>query len=109
MKDLCSYQTARPTSPRSAPPDYPFTLGRLTNNAALILPPEADQRWSEISPLSASETFTQGRVQRIGAGSPHANGSVKEASDRVIANKSSSQVTELHLLICEKKKKKKKT
>ena len=80
MKDLCSYQTARPARPRSAPPDYPFTLGRLTNNVALILPPEADQRWSEISPLSASETFTQGRVWRIGTGSPHANDSVKEAT-----------------------------
>ena len=61
------------------PPDYPFTLGRLTNNAALILPPEADQCRSEISPLSTSETFTQRRVRRIGAGSPHANGSVTGA------------------------------
>ena len=34
----------------STPPAYPFTLGRLTNNAALILPPEADQRQSEIPP-----------------------------------------------------------
>ena len=81
MKDLCSYQTVRPTRPRSAPPDYPFTLGRLTNNAALI-PPEADQRRSKISPLSTSETFTQRRVWRIAAGSPHANGSVKEASKK---------------------------
>ncbi|XP_036947969.1 transient receptor potential cation channel subfamily M member 7-like isoform X1 [Acanthopagrus latus] len=61
--------------------DYPFTLGRLTNNAALILPPEADQCRSEISPLSTSETFTQRRVRRIGAGSPHANGSVTGARD----------------------------
>ena len=37
---------------------------------ALILPPEVDQRWSEISPLSASETFTQRRVQRIKAFRP---------------------------------------
>ena len=70
----------RPTRPCSAPPDYLFTLGWLTNNVALILPPEADQRQSEISPLSASETLTQGRVQRIAAGSPHANCSVKKAS-----------------------------
>ena len=62
------------------PPDYLFTLGWLTNNAALILPTEADQHRTEISPLSASETFTQRRVQRIGTGSPHANGSVNRAS-----------------------------
>ena len=58
---------------------YPFTLGQFTNNAALILPPEADQHWSKIFPLSASETFTQRRVRRIDAGSPHANGSVNGA------------------------------
>ena len=44
VKDLCSYQTARPTRPRSAPPAYQFTLGRFNNNVALILPQEADQR-----------------------------------------------------------------
>ena len=51
----------------------------------VILPPEADQRRSEIPPLSASETLTQRRMRRIGAGSPHANGSVKEASDTASA------------------------
>ena len=51
---------------------------------ALILPPEADQHWSEISPLSASETFTQRGVRRIGAGSPHANGSVKETTEDMV-------------------------
>ena len=65
----------RPIRPCSAPPAYSFT-----NNAVLILPPEADQRRSKISPLSSSETFTQRRVQRIGAGSPYANGSVSWAS-----------------------------
>ena len=48
---------------------------------ALTLPPEADQHWSKISPLAASETFTQRRRRRIGAGSLHANGSVNGASD----------------------------
>ena len=57
-------------------PAYPFTLAQLTNNVALILPPKADQCRSKISPLSASETFTQRRVWRIDTGSPHANGSV---------------------------------
>ena len=69
----------RLTPPRCNPPAYPFTLGRFTNNEALILPPEADQCRSRISPLSASETFTQRRVRRISAGSPHANGSVNAA------------------------------
>ena len=63
VKDLCSYQTVRPTRPCSVPPDYPFTLGQLTNNGSLKLPPEADWRRREISSLSASETFTQRRVQ----------------------------------------------
>ena len=59
----------------------PPPLGRLTNNAALILHPEMDQHWSEISLLSASETFTQRRLRRIGAGSLHAKSSVNGASD----------------------------
>ena len=42
------------------------------------LPPEADQRRHETSPLAPSEKFTQ--RQRIGAGSPHANGSVNGPS-----------------------------
>ena len=58
-----------------------FTLGRLTNNAALILPPEGDQHRSKISPLSASETLTQRRVRRNGVGSLHANVSVNAATD----------------------------
>ena len=70
----------RPTRPHSTPPAYLFTLGRLTNNAALILPPEADLRQSEISPLPTSETFTQRTLHRIGAGSPHANSSVNGAN-----------------------------
>ena len=40
-----------------------------------MLLPEVDQRCCEISPLAASETFTQRRRQRIGAGSPHPNSS----------------------------------
>ena len=56
------------------------SVQRAGGDAALILPPEADQCWSEISPLSASEIFTQRRVRRIGTGFPHANGSVKEAT-----------------------------
>ena len=58
---------------------YPFTRVQFTNIAPLILPPEADQCWSEISPLTASKTFTQ-RRWRIDAGSLHANGSVIGAS-----------------------------
>ena len=49
---------------------------------ALILPPEADQRRSEISPLSASETFTQGRERRSGAGYPNEKGRGKENKGR---------------------------
>ena len=36
-----------------------------------ILPPEAAQCQSKISPLTASETFTQRRRWNIGEGSPH--------------------------------------
>ena len=52
---------------------YPFTLVCFANTAPLILPPESDQYWSEISPLhaTASETFTQRRRQRSGEGSLH--------------------------------------
>ena len=70
----------RPTPPRSLPPAYPFTLVRFSNNAALILPPQADQRQSEISILATSETFTQRWLRIIGAGYPHANWSVNGAT-----------------------------
>ena len=67
-----SYQSVRPTHPRSAPPAYPFTLVRFTNNTALLLPQEADQRRREVSPLAVSETFTQRRRRRIGGSQdPH--------------------------------------
>ena len=52
----------------------------FTNNTALILTPEVDQCRSKISLLAASDTFTQRRVRRIGAGSPHANSSVNRAT-----------------------------
>ena len=66
--------------PSSHAAAYPFTLVRFTNNTALILPPEADQHWREISSLAASETFTHRRMQRIVAVSPHANSSVNGAN-----------------------------
>ena len=50
------------------------TLVQFASNAPLILPPEADQHQSKISPLTASETFTQRRRWRIAAGSLHPNG-----------------------------------
>ena len=81
VEDLCSYQTVRPTRPRSASPAYPFILVRFANTALLILPPEAYQHLSEISPLTTSETCTQRRRLRIGTGSPHSNCSVNGASD----------------------------
>ena len=46
------------------------------NTAPLILPAEADQHWSEISALAASETLIQRRRRRIDAGSLHPNSSV---------------------------------
>ena len=48
---------------------------------------KADQHLSEISPLTASETFTQRRMRRIGAGSPHAHSSVNGASERQVCLK----------------------
>ena len=36
---------------------------------------------AKILPLAASETFTQRRMQRIGAGSPHSKGSVNGATE----------------------------
>ena len=60
VKDLCSYQTVRPKRPRYAQPAYPFTLVQFANTAPLILPLEADQSHNKISPLTASQTFTQG-------------------------------------------------
>ena len=77
VRDLCSYQTVWSTHPFSVPPAYHFTLVQFPNNTALILLPEADQ----ISPLVASETFTQRRIRRIGLGSQHVNGSVNLATD----------------------------
>lgn len=74
MRDLCSYQTAQSTCPRSASPAYPFTLVRFANNTALILPPQADQCFIP----RPTETFTQRRRRRICAGSPHANGSCSQ-------------------------------
>ena len=67
---MCSYQTVRPTHPRHVTPAYPFTVVWSGNAAPLIISPEADQKWSEISPLAASETLTQRRMHRIGTGSP---------------------------------------
>ena len=59
----------------------PVSLSIHTSSVtALILPPEADQRRSEISPLTASETFIQRRRRRIGVGSLHANSSVNGAT-----------------------------
>ena len=66
----------RRTPPRFAPPAYPFTLVWFANTVRLILPPEADQYRSKISPLTGSKTFTQRRRRRNGTGSPHSNGSV---------------------------------
>ena len=56
VRDLCSYQTVRPTPPHYATPVYPFTLVWFTNAAPLMLPPEVDQCRSEISPLSDFHT-----------------------------------------------------
>ena len=79
MKDLCSYQTVRPTRPSYTQPADPFTLVQFVSTEPLVLPPEADQGRSEIS-LNASETFTQRRKWRTGAGSLQAN-SVNGAGD----------------------------
>ena len=57
---------------------------QIGRSAALVLPPMADQHRSDISPLTASETFTQRRRQRTGAGSPHSNGSVNGARIRYL-------------------------
>ena len=59
---------------------YPFKQVLFANAEPLILAPEVDQHQSEISPLAASETFTQRRVRRIDAGSWHSMGSVNGAS-----------------------------
>ena len=67
----------RATCPHSV---LPFTLVRFSSNAALILPIQADQHQSEISTLAAFETFTQRWLRIIGAGYPHANGSVNGAT-----------------------------
>ena len=55
VKDLCSYQTVRPTRPRHAPAAYPFILVQFANTDPLILLSEAYQCRSKISPLSASD------------------------------------------------------
>ena len=70
VKDLWGYQTIRLTHPRYTKPACPFTLVQFANNMPLILLPEADQRRSEISPLAASETFTQRRRREL-AEDPH--------------------------------------
>ena len=109
MKDLCSYQTVRPTHHRYTQPGYPFTLVWFATTAPLILPPEADQRRSGISPLAASETFTQRMMQNIGAGSPHANSSVNGAADISCAfspspvsdGKSTHTHTHTHRCLCQ--------
>ena len=62
------------------PPAYTFTLVRFTNAEPLILLPDAYQCRSEISPLAASENFTQRRRRRIGAGSPYSNDTVNGAT-----------------------------
>ena len=70
-------QTTRPQYAKLA---YPFTLVRFSNYTALILPPEAYQGRSEISPLAASERFTPRWRQGIGALKPHPKASVNGAS-----------------------------
>lgn len=75
------YQTVNTISsicPRLALPSYPFIKVWIAN--AALIPPEGYQRRSEISPLTASESFTQRRVQRINAGSPHSKCSVNGAT-----------------------------
>ena len=58
-----------------------FTLAQFTNNAALILPPEANQHWSKISPLAAFKRFTLRWWRVIGALTPNPNASVNGVSD----------------------------
>ena len=48
---------------KQRPASTPLTLVRFSNNTALLLPPEADQGRSEISPLAASDSFTLRRRQ----------------------------------------------
>ena len=79
-RTLCSYQTVRSTRPCSVPLAYPFTLVQLANSAPLILLPEANRHQRIIPPLATSETFTQRRMRRIGAGSLHSKGSVNGAT-----------------------------
>ena len=80
---LSDYMTDTPSISKALA--SPFTLVRFANNMALTLPPEAEKHQSEISPLAASETFTQRRRQRIGAESPHANSSVNGATDFLLS------------------------
>ena len=61
-------------------------LKTFASDGPLILPPEEYQHWSEISPLAASETFTQRRRRRIGTGSPHPNSSVNGARVGITIN-----------------------
>ena len=58
-------------TPMLHPAGLSIHTGLVHQCCALIPPPEADQHQSEISPLATSDTFTQRRRQRIGAGSPH--------------------------------------
>ena len=58
---------------------YPFTLVQFTDTAPVILPPEAFQLWSEISPFASSEKGTQRRRRRISARYPNLDSSVNGA------------------------------
>lgn len=64
-------QINRSSCLRSALPAHPSTQVRFASAVPLMLPLKAQQRRSEIFPFTASETFTQKRMRRIGAGSPH--------------------------------------
>ena len=76
MKDLFSYHTVRSTRSCSTPPSYPFTQVGFASVAPLILPLEVHLSRNDISPLAASKTSIQRRVQRIETGSRHSKGGV---------------------------------
>ena len=78
LRYFCLVQSTRP---QYVKPAYPFTLVRFSNNTALILPPEAYQGRSEISPLATSERFTLRWRRGIGVLMPHPKASVNGASD----------------------------
>ena len=56
------------------------SLVRFSNNTALILPPEAYQGQTEISPLSTTERLTLRRRRGIGVLKPRPKASVNEAT-----------------------------